>query len=700
MCVPAREASGCGYGLTKLIFRIKLELIKPINYLKGVIMLTSQSDGNKTDLLLSGKVFLQDSANLPFVTIVQREKTYKANRGTVKEQIEETARVVLSFSDIENGDTAVFSGEDHTFRIRPRQIDGGVFLEMEGEPGWAYEFSIPAEEKEAVFGGGEQYRNVNLRGERVVNFVSEHIKAITIIEKALLPRMLYREKKHSEIGSYAPMPVFVTDRKRLVYFDTPADGYSDFSGSDRLQFMFDSCPRSLTLLKAEDYPTLLQTLTERIPNRQYIPSWCHDGMILSIQGGTQNILDKTFAMLDAGAKISGVWSQDWSGCNRTVMGYQVWWNWEVDESLYPNLKEAIEKLNERGVRFLAYINPYLVKGSRYYELCKSRGFLITHTDGSIYHIKSTTFDAGMIDLTNPEAVRFVKEELIGKNMLSLGVSGWMADFGEYLPLDCVLHDGDPRIYHNQWPVLWAKINREAIEEYGREDVFFFTRSGYLGIQNYAPVLWNGDQHTDTTKDYGMPCVMPASFSLGFSGVPMVHCDTGGFFSFGKLKRNEELFTRWMEMCCFSLLMRSHESIRPWANAQFDAEKVKNYTVLLTQIHAALKPYILDVAEQAAGGIPALRPDFWFAEGFEQGKDPYSYFLGDDLYVCPVIRKGAKRRKLFLPKGEWVCFWNGREYHGEQKMFFPSPLGRIPVFYRKNSSYTEVFRRAAEIINYC
>ncbi len=39
--------------------------------------------------------------------------------------------------------------------------------------------------------------------------------------------------------------------------------------------------------------------------------------------------------------------------------------------------------------------------------------------------------------------------------------------------------------------MWAKLNREAIEEYGDEDVMFFTRSGYLGIQQYAPILWNG-----------------------------------------------------------------------------------------------------------------------------------------------------------------------------------------------------------------
>ena len=656
-------------------------------------MLKSERTADQWTLSFDGRILFTHSSDRPFATAIRREKTYETDRGTVKEHVTEVARIPLCEVS-ENGDLWMLSAEGHTLSVEPIEQTGGVLLALSGEDGWAYEFRLPAMEHEAVFGGGEQYRQTNLRGETVVNFVSEHIKAKTILEKALLPRVLYREKPHSAIGSYAPMPVFVTDRGRMILFDTTADGKSTF-GDECYTFTFDACPKSLTLLSGDSFASLAKQLAARIPNRQYLPDWCFDGMILGIQGGTQTILDKTFAMLDAGAKVCGVWSQDWSGENRTVMGKQVWWNWEVDETLYPDLKGAIRKLNDRGVRFLAYINPYLVKDSRLYNECKEKGYLITHTDGSVYHIKSTTFDAGMLDLTNPDAVRYTKDILIKQNMLDLGVSGWMADFGEYLPVDCVLHDGDPKKLHNLWPVIWAKLNREAVEEYGRDDVMFFMRSGYVGIQTYAPVLWNGDQHTDLTKDYGMPCVMPASFSLGFSGVPMVHCDIGGFFSFGKLKRKPELFTRWMEMCTFSLLMRSHESIRPWANAQFDAPEVKAHTVRLTNIHATLKPYIRHCADLAKQGLPAVRPDFYEAMDYAESHDMYSYFLGEDLFVCPVIGRKAKTRRVYLPKGEWIDFWTGKAYTGEAEYVVPAPLGQTPVFYRKDSAYSELFRRAAD-----
>ena len=657
-------------------------------------MYHSRVSGNEWLLSEGGRVLLTHRPGASFVSAVRQEKSYSASRGSVKTEVVESERVPLTELTQEEENRFLFSGGERRLRVTLAEEKGGVKLYLEGEADWSYEFRLPAEPDEAVFGGGEQYRQVNLRGEQVVNFVSEHIKASTIVEKALVPRPLYWEKEHSQIGSYAPMPVFVTDRGRLILFDTACDGLSDFSNRDCLLFAFDRCPESLTLLQGRSFRELSLLLAGRIPNRQYLPAWCHEGMILGIQGGTDTILKKCFDMLDAGAKISAVWSQDWSGEKRTVMGKQVWWNWEVDETLYPDLKGAIQKLNARGVRFLAYINPYLVKGGRLYNDCKGKGWLITREDGSVYHIKSTTFDAGMLDLTNPEAVRYIKETLIGKNMLSIGVSGWMADFGEYLPVDCVLHDGDPKLLHNAWPVMWAKINREAIEEYGAKDAFFFTRSGYLGIQSYAPILWNGDQHTDTTKDYGMPCVMPASFSLAFSGVTMVHCDIGGFFSFGKMRRDAELFTRWMELGCFSLLMRSHESIRPWANAQFDAKAVKPYTVKLTKLHAALRPYIERVAEEASRGIPAMRPDFWPAGRFEASKDAYSYFLGDDLFVAPVILKGVRSRTVQLPAGDWVGFWTGRSYApGRHRV--SAPLGQPPVFYRKGSPFAELFRKAAD-----
>ena len=205
-------------------------------------------------MLRRGKnVLLRHSEAKPFATAVRQEKTYTANRGTVKTTVHEAERIPLAEVQ-QTGDVVTLSGGGHSLRITMENVPLGVELALEGEDGWSYEFRLPAKKDEAVFGGGEQYRQVNHRGERVVNFVSEHIKASTIIEKALLPRALYREKSHANIGSYAPMPVFMTDRNRLILFDTPSDGTADFTAADEFRFFFDRCPRRLTLLSVKYLP--------------------------------------------------------------------------------------------------------------------------------------------------------------------------------------------------------------------------------------------------------------------------------------------------------------------------------------------------------------------------------------------------------------------------------------------------------------
>ena len=74
-------------------------------------------------------------------------------------------------------------------------------------------------------------------------------------------------------------------------------------------------------------------------------------------------------------------------------------------------------------------------------------------------------------------------ENIIKKMLDLGISGWMADFGEYLPVDAKMWNNQTgEEVHNQWPVLWARVNREAVEEAGKlGEVVYWMRAGFTGI---------------------------------------------------------------------------------------------------------------------------------------------------------------------------------------------------------------------------
>lgn len=638
-----------------------------------------------------GKTVLAHTEKEPFALALTQKIEYKSTRGSfrVKEKI--LKAVALSSVRSEKENEIIFSDGGINLVLYFTLHKGILKISLKSNHNGGFSFRLPSQRDEGIFGGGEQFRQLNLKGERVENFVSEHITLKPIIQKTVLSFLPYRTKRHSEIHSYSPMSTFVSSRLYAIRFHTDGYGVSDFSDEGVSVFRFSKLPSLVSYVAEGSFSEIGRQLALDLANNQYLPSWCHDGMILGVQGGIDRAEGKVLAMAERGARICGVWCQDWSGKKVTAAGKQVYWNWEADSEMYPDLKSRVAKLAASGVQFLGYINPYLVVDSNLYCLCKERGYLIKNREGSIYHIKSTTFNAGMMDLTNPGMVDFLKNVIIKKNMLDLGIRGYMADFGEYLPVDAVLFDGDAEELHNEWPTVWARINREAISEAGLEkEAMFFTRSGYNEAQCHTPIMWNGDQHTDFSLDYGLPCVMPASFNLGFSGLTLTHSDIGGFISFSKLRRDAELFVRWMEMNTFSPLMRSHETIRPDINVQYDSDGVMEHTVRLTNIHARMKPYIERCVENARGGIPAIAPDFYYSSDFTLHRDEYSYFFGPDIFVSPVIKRGEALRKVHLPEGTWVHFFTKKEYSGGSSIEIAAPLGTPAAFFRKDSEFAELF----------
>ena len=100
------------------------------------------------------------------------------------------------------------------------------------------------------------------------------------------------------------------------------------------------------------------------------------------------------------------------------------------------------------------------------------------------------------------------------------------------------------------------------------------------------------------------------------------------------------------------------------------------------LHEKFAPTILELARNASvTGEPILRAlEYVFPnEGFEHTLD--SFMLGNDVLVAPVYEKGARSRKVSLPRGTWeddmgVTYEGGAEYTVEV------PVDRLLHFFRK------------------
>ena len=551
-------------------------------------------------------------------------------------------------------------------------------------------FDIPAIEDEFVYGAGEIFSELNLRSKKVTVWVAEHINALQIAKKLMKQifgiKNTERKQKFSQYETYYAQPTFLSSRKYFFHSTTTAQSEFDFE-NDRYHRIRINEIAPFYIGFGESFEEVLSNLSSVIGRQPVMPDWVYDGYILGIQGGTDTMMKKVETALQNGIAVNGVWIQDWEGRRITAAGKQLYWNWQWDRELYPELDKKIKELHDKGIKVLGYINPFLAVEKPLYKEASAKGYCVKNKDGEDYYVTITTFPAAMIDLSNPDACLWIKN-IIKKNMIDFGFSGWMADFGEYLPTDCVLSSGEnPEIVHNTWPAVWARINREAVEEAGKlDEIMFFTRAGFSDTPKYSTMMWNGDNHVDFSVDFGLPSVIPAMLSLTCCGFGLSHSDIGGYTSFFNLKRSEELYMRWCEMNAFSPVMRGHEGLNPDLNAQFDAsEAVLKHSAKMSQIHKKLKPYIksaVDYNAQKGGGV--VRPLFFYYDEKQAYTECFEYMLGRDILVAPVIKAGADIREVYLPDDEWIHLWSKKEYKGGTYKI-SAKIGEIPVFVRKNAA---------------
>ena len=548
---------------------------------------------------------------------------------------------------------------------------------------------LPAFEDEKVYGSGEIFSEFNIIGERANVWVAEHINAIQIAKKLIKQvggiKNTKRKQAFRKYETYYAQPTFISSKRYFFHSLNTARASFDFTNNEIHRIKLDEIA-PFYIGFGESYEELMQGITDIVGRQPELPDWVYDGQIIATQGGSERLLEAKEITDNNGIDTTGFWIQDWEGRRITAAGKQLYWNWEWDEELYPKLDEIIKDFNSQGKKVLGYINPFLAVEKPLYQEANKKGYCVKDKDGKDYLVTITTFPAAMVDFTNPKAYEWIKN-IIKKNMIEFGLSGWMADFGEYLPTDCVLYSGeDPELVHNTWPAIWAKINREALEETGKlGEIMFFTRAGYSDTPRYSTMMWCGDNHTDFSIDFGLPSVIPAMLSLSVCGFGLSHSDIGGYTSFFNLKRSEELYMRWCEMNAFTPVMRGHEGLNPDLNAQFDAsERVLAHGAKMTRIHKNLKPYLKEAVKyNSKTGVGVIRPLFFYYEEEQAYNECYEYLLGRDILVAPVITQGAVEREVYLPEDEWIHLWSKKEYSGGN-ITVDAPIGEIPVFVRKSA----------------
>ena len=552
-----------------------------------------------------------------------------------------------------------------------------------------------AEPDEAVWGGGEQMSYLALNGRRFPIWTSEpgvgRDKTTVLTQQMDAAAMAGGDYWNTNY----PQPTFLTSRWMALHLDASCYSVLDFSEPAAHCVEVWSNTARFELFAADGPVELVGALSERFGRQPPLPDWAIGGAIVGLKDGARSF-ERLERFIEAGTAVSGLWCEDWAGVRETSFGRRLFWDWRRDNQRFPDLPERIAALAARGIRFLAYANPYLANDGILYEEALAGGhFALRQDSDAVYLVDFGEFDCGVIDFTRPATRDWFAEKVLGRELLDIGIAGWMADFGEYLPTDVRLFDGsDPMEAHNQWPVLWAQVNAQALESRGKTgDAVFFMRAGFSGVQAHCPLLWAGDQSVDFTRHDGIGTVISAALSSGLVGNAYSHSDCGGYTSLLGNIRTEELMLRWCELAAFAPVMRSHEGNRPDENLQYDSSpELLACFARWSRVHAELAPYVRHLCDEAATlGLPAQRPLF-----LHYPDDPAlwivqdQFLYGEDLLVAPVIEAGAASREVILPGEQpWRHLWSGRVY-APGTHTIAAPIGAPPVFIRPTSPYAALF----------
>jgi len=414
------------------------------------------------------------------------------------------------------------------------------------------------------------------------------------------------------------------------------------------------------------------------------PEWAW-GLWVSAQGGRDAVLADVARLEAEGIPFSAVWSQDWTGVRMNLGGgFGVQYRWNADLEHYPDLGGMIEELHTRGYRFLAYANPFIDPNlPDHFDAMSDGGLLVHRADGTPYTFTAPNEVSSHPDLTNEATREYVRNELI-EMVSGLEIDGWMADFGEWTPIDAVLSNGeDPRAFHNRFPLEWHRVNREAMDAARPTgDWALFGRSGWTGVQRYSMIHWIGDQEATWSERDGLPTVVPAMINLGLAGVPYVTHDIGGF-SGGP--STSELYLRWIELGAFTPIMRTHEGNRRDVNHNWDtdAETIAHFR-RFALVHDALRDeFVRWSAEAQVSGVPLVRHLMLeFPEDRASWLVHDEYMLGDTLLVAPILHEGEVSRSVYFPAGaQWFDVWTGDMHEGGTTAVIDAPIGSPPVFSR-------------------
>jgi alpha-glucosidase (family GH31 glycosyl hydrolase) len=547
---------------------------------------------------------------------------------------------------------------------------------------WEAAFVAPADE--GYLGFGERYNKTNQRGMSLYAWPEEG----GLSKGEAQPASATNPWPNGAGMTYYPVPFFLSTERYGFWLDSDwrnqFDLTSDQPDAWRVWHMGPSLAYEIHLPKSNDarpWPlSVIDSFTATTGRPMVPPAWSFGPRRRINRGSVVGGVPEVVAMRQQGLAL-------------TVADDNT--HFQPDGGDVPvadQLGPWVRQNAALGVRTAGYYNPYFAKADSPISAQRDEGlannYFLRKGDGTpseVWLISGGPVTVYTVDFTSSAATNWFTDKF--RRALDLGYSGWMYDFGEYVQPDVVTSTGvSGEEYHNRFPVEYDRAAHDALEQLAPGDWYYFSRSGYTGAQQYAPMVWSGDPDASFSDAEGIPAQVRAGINIGVSGVANWGSDIGGFKcqADGGQAADGELLTRWIEFGAMSSNMHDEDACTGGSGKAtiWSSDDARAAWRTYAKLHTRLQPYMLALAGEAhTTGAPLVRHLYVEHPVAAMASVDDAFYFGPSLLVAPIVARGARSRTLLLPDGEWLDWRNGARVHGGGTVTLAAPLGELPLLLR-------------------
>lgn len=566
------------------------------------------------------------------------------------------------------------------------------------------ELTFPLSPDDIIYGLGEQLGGINKRGRKYRSFCSDD--------------PCHTEDKEALYGAHN---FFVLSGKENIgiFIDFPGEIHWDmgFSKEDEISIVITGTDADIYEISGESEMEIVREFRDLIGKSYLPPMWAFGYQQSRWSYPNKEQIDRIVkGYEDADIPLDTVYLD--------IDYMDNFKDFTVNEEAFPDFKEYVATLKEKGIRLIPIIDAgvkcedgYDVydEGVKNNHFCKDR-------NGDDFKAAVWPGICCFPDYLKPESRKWFGDKFL--TLTEKGIEGFWIDMNEpalffsmerfkkavdYVKkyngedLNCWdffsyrdqfsnlsnnnedyknMHHLDGKVSHYDVHNLYGYMMMRGVSESLPKDSLLFSRASYIGSHRYGGI-WTGDNTSWWSHILLNLRMLP---SLNMCGFIYTGADCGGFNG----NASRELVIRWMQLSVFTPLFRNHSAIGTRDQEAFafsDSDEFKR----IIQVRYRLIPYLYDLAKKCCDNNELMFKPLGFEYKDKLSKEcDDQLLLGEEIMIAPIYEQNKSGRTVYLPEEMTFYKLSGNKVTHKEKLsqgihYVDVALDEVPLFVRKGKS---------------